>query len=319
LYSLQWQGKFIMTITKFFTKSQQNGHRPITTSSTQSSASASNDTERDVFDAPEFENNRKTLPYLQILNAQYPEQSGFFITAQNMEAVNFTPTEEWTPYTTTFQNGTIAEGYRSLVARFLILHKSKLMMFDRDSGEFIGVYRKSQYDRSTMILKTRYLVYVISKDKRLLHETPLLLTAKGSFCGSFGETVEQFRNDMSKAYGAATGTKKPRGDRFIALSILAVRVQPELKGQTKKSWVCSVADYGVPTVENWKSFFIGYRPELKERILTQFDEWADFGNPERELEAQPQRQHSPHSAQAETTPGNEENFDDFDYGYPEEI
>jgi hypothetical protein len=308
-----------MTITTLSTTSQRNEQRPITTSSIQSSASAPNDTERDVFDAPEFENEQKSLPYLQILNAQSPEQSGFFITAQNMEAVNFTPTEEWTPYTTTFQNGTIAEGYRSLLARFLILHKSKLMMFDRDNGEFIGVYRKSQYDRSTMILKTRYLVYLISKDKRLLHDSPLLLTAKGAFCGSFGETVEQFRNDMSKAYGAATGAKKPRGDRFMALSILAVRVQPELKGQTKKSWVCSVADYGVPTVENWKSFFIGYRPELKERILTQFDEWADFGNPARELEAQAQRQHPPNPAQADTNPGNEENFDDFDYGYPEEI
>jgi hypothetical protein len=236
-----------------------------------------------------------------------------------MEAVNFTPIEEWTPYTTTFQNGTIAEGYRSLLARFLILHKSKLMMFDRDSGEFIGVYRKSQYDRSTMILKTRYLVYLISKDKRLLHKTPLLLTAKGSFCGSFGETVEKFRNDMSKAYGAATGAKKARGDRFMALSILAVRVQPELKGQTKKSWVCSVADYGVPTVETWKSFFIGYRPELKERILTQFDKWADFGNLERELESQTQRQPSPIPAQEDTHQEHEESFDEFDYGYPEEI
>ncbi|WP_416668970.1 DUF5895 domain-containing protein [Egbenema bharatensis] len=167
--------------------------------------------------------------------------------------------------------------------------------------------------------ETRYLVYLISKDKRLLHKSPLLLTAKGAFCGSFGETVEQFRNDMSKAYGAATGAKKSRGERFMALSILAVRVQPELKGQTKKSWVCSVADYGVPTLKNWKSFFVGYKPELKERILAEFNEWADFGNPELELEAQVQRQPAPHSTQAESNPGNEESFDDFDYGYPEEI
>lgn len=305
-----------MATTTLHNNAQQNGHqRPATFIQPSTTAPLP---QRDEFDSQAFEAQRESLPYLQLLNAQDPDQSGFFITTENMESVNFIPNEEWTFHTTTFQNGTTVEGYRSLLARFLILHKSKLMMFDRDSSEFIGVYRKSQYDRSTMILKTRYLVYVISKDKRLLHESPLLLTAKGAFCGSFGETVEQFRDDMSKAYGAATGAKKPRGDRFMALSILAVRVQPELKGQTKKSWVCSVADYGVPTVENWKSFFIGYRPELKERILTQFDEWADFGNPARELEAQAQRQHSP-STQAETNQGNEENFDDFDYGYPEEI
>ncbi|MBF2050785.1 MAG: hypothetical protein IGS54_26060 [Elainella sp. C42_A2020_010] len=315
-----------MATTTLHNNAQQDGRqRPATFIQPSTTAPLP---QRDEFDSQAFEAQRESLPYLQLLNAQDPDQSGFFITTENMELVNFTPTEEWTPHTATFQNGTIAEGYRSLLARFLILHKSKLMMFDgspnraehdRDTNEFIGVYRKSQYERSTMILKTRYLVYVISKDKRLLHDSPLLLTAKGSFSGSFGETVEQFRNDMSKAYGAATGAKKPRGDRFMALSILAVRVQPELKGQSKKSWVCSVADYGVPTIENWKSFFIGYRPELKERILTQFDEWADFGNPEQELEAQAQQQLSPHSDQKQTNPGNEENFDDFDYGYPEEI
>jgi hypothetical protein len=74
-----------------------------------------------------------------------------------------------------------------------------------------------------------------------MHESPLMLTTKGSFCGSFGETVRNFHSEMSKAYGAATGAKKPRGDRFMALSVLAVRVQPELKGKEKKSWVCSVA------------------------------------------------------------------------------
>jgi hypothetical protein len=306
-----------MATTTLHNNAQQNGHQSLATAIQPATTDPL--PQRDEFDSAAFEAQRESLPYLQLLNAQDPDQSGFFITVENMEAVNFNSTEEWTPHTATFQNGATVEGHRSLLARFLILHKSKLMMFDRDSGEFIGVYRKSQYDRSTMILKTRYLVHLISKDKRLLHDSPLLLTTKGSFSGSFGETVEQFRNDMSKAYGAATGAKKPRGDRFMALSILAVRLQPELKGQTKKSWVCSVADYGVPTVENWKSFFIGYRPELKERILTQFDEWADFGNPERELEAQPQRQHFPHSVQEATTPGNEENFNDFDYGYPEEI
>jgi hypothetical protein len=207
-----------MTTTTLHNNAQQNGHQRSTTPIQPATTDPL--PQRDEFDSQAFEAQRESLPYLQLLNSQDPDQSGFFITAENMEAVNFNPTEEWTPHTTTFQNGATVEGYRSLVARFLILHKSKLMMFDgspnraehdRDSGEFIGVYRKSHYDRSTMILKTRYLVHLISKDKRLLHEAPLLLTAKGAFCGSFGETVEQFRNDISKAYSAATGAKKPRG------------------------------------------------------------------------------------------------------------
>ena len=149
-----------------------------------------------------------------------------------------------------FQNGQTAEGYRALTARFLILRKSKLLMFDRESSEFIGDYQKSRYDRATMVLKTRYLTFLVDKDKRLLHQSPLLFTTKGSFCGSFGETLQQFHSEMSKAYGAATHAKKPRGDRFMALSVLAVRVTPVLKGDRKKSWVCSVESHGVPTIEN---------------------------------------------------------------------
>lgn len=273
--------------------------------------------QHDEFDSDAFEQQRQSLPYLQLLNYQDPNQSGFFITSENAEAVNFTPTPEWLPHIATFQNGSSVEGYRSLLARFLILHSSPLLMFERESGEFIGTYRKSRYQRSSMVLKRRYLVFLISQDKRLLHSSPLLLTAKGAFCGSFGQTVEQFRQDMSKAYSAATGAKQPRGERFMALSILAVRLQPQLKGQAKQSWVCSVSEYGVPTVENWQAFFIGYRAELKQQVLNQYDEWADFGN--LEWESASQRQSAASTAEASMNQGQAENFEEFDYGYPEAI
>ncbi len=57
----------------------------------------------------------------------------------------------------------VVEGYRSLIARFLILRKSKLLIFDRESGEFLREYRKDLYDRATMVLKVRYLVYLVNQ------------------------------------------------------------------------------------------------------------------------------------------------------------
>jgi hypothetical protein len=272
--------------------------------------------QHDEFDSAAYANHRQALPYLQLLNQQDLDQAGFFITSDNAAAVTFMPTSDWLPHTATFQNGTTAQGYRSLLARFLILHQSPLLMFGRESGEFIGPYRKAGYERSSMILKRRYLVFLISQDKRLLHSSPLLLTAKGAFCGSFGQTVEQFRTAMSSAYGAATGVQQPRGERFMALAILAVRVQPQLKGQAKQSWVCAVSEYGVPTVENWQSFFIGYRAELKQQVLAQYDEWVGFGSLERELAAQRQGA-APTQATAELEQA--DSFEEFDYGYPEAI
>lgn len=243
----------------------------------------------DEFDSEEFESQRESLPYLQVLNNQSHDLAGFFIAQENVETVNFVPADEWVPHTTVFQNGEAVEGYRALLARFLILRQSKLMMFERESGDFIGLYRKGRYDRNTMLLKNRYLVYLISKDKRLLHDSPLLLTTKGAFSGSFGDAFRQFQRDMSKAYGVSTGARRPRGDKFMALSIFGVRLQPELKGRERKSWACSVAEFGVPTAENWRSYFVGYDAVFKERILREFEEWKDFGSVEREVEAQATR------------------------------
>ena len=100
---------------------------------------------------------------------------------------------------------------------------------------------------------------------------------------------------MSKAYGVATGAKKPRGDRFMALSILAVRVQPQLKGEKKKSWACSIESFGSPTVDHWKSYFVGYNEWLKEKILADFEAWEGFGSPDQEIAAQQQSQPVPAS------------------------
>ncbi|KAM3090900.1 DUF5895 domain-containing protein [Phormidesmis sp. 146-12] len=234
------------------------------------------------FDAPEFEGGYETLPYLQMLNQSDPNQAGFFL-LENAEEVGFAdPTGEWTSHTTRFSSGSTAEGYRSLTAQFLILRRSPLMMFEKESGNFIGVYSQQDYNRDAMILKTRYLVYLVNQQKQLLHQSPLLFTTKTTFCSSFGEATGTFRREMSKAYAQATGAKKARSDRFLALSIFAVQVQPELKGKKAKSWVCSVADYGKPIAQNWQNFFVGYDETLKEKILSEFEEWADFGNPDRE-------------------------------------
>lgn len=81
---------------------------------------------------------------------------------------------------------------------------------------------------------------------------------------------------MNKAFGQV------RGDKFFALSIFAVKVQPELKGSDKKSWVCSITEHVVPTVESWKQLFVGYQLAIKEKVLADFDAYADFGKPEQE-------------------------------------
>lgn len=267
----------------------------------------------DEFDTPEFEGEHETLPYLQMLNHQSAERSGFFITQENAEAVSFAdPTGEWLSHTNTFASGTSVEGYRSLTARFLILRKTPVLMFDREEESFISVFNPQCYNRDTMLLKTRHLIYMVNKQKQLLHETPLMLTTKATFCSSFGDSYRSFRREMNQAYMQATGAKKARGERFFALSVFAVQVQPELKGKKLKSWVCSIAHYGQPTVQNWKNFFVGYNAELKDKLLSEFEQWKGFGQiQDQSVERSPESQ--------STEPASSEYGIDEDFPYMQEF
>ena len=76
----------------------------------------------------------------------------------------------------------------------------------------------------------------------------------------------------------------------MALAIMTLRVQPVLKGREKKSWVCAIAEVNHPTAADWPTHFIGYDEANKMKVYTAFDDWVDFGQPERELEAQTRRQ-----------------------------
>jgi hypothetical protein len=246
--------------------------------------------QRDEFDSPEFEGSDESLPYIQLLNQRDVSKAGFFITIENAEAVQFQPSDEWKKHTTTFQNGDTAEGYRCLSARLLVLRRSALLMFDRDSGDYLGLYQKDGYDRNVMVLKTRYLVFLLDEAHQPLHEQPLLLTAKGSFCGDLGDVYQKFRQEMSRAFGQARNTHKPRGDKFMALSVMALTLKPELKGREKRSWVCGIETVNHPTAEDWTAHFVGYDDRVKGLVYRSFEEWVDFGDPSHEVAAQAKRQ-----------------------------
>ncbi len=262
----------------------------------------------DEFDSPSFEGSDESLPYMQMLNHQDVSKAGFFITLENAEAVKFKPNAAWQLHTTTFQSGETATGYRSLTASLLVLRQSELMMFDRDSGDFIDVFQKSCYDRHTMVLKTRYLVYLVDANHQLLHEQPLLFTTKGSFCGDFGDVYQKFRREMSRAFGQARNTHKPRGDRFMALAVMTLRVQTVLKGREKKSWVCAIAEVNHPTAADWTTHFVGYDEATKLKVYAAFDDWVEFGKPEREAQARRQAENTPD----ETIDSSDSTYDSVD-------
>ncbi len=227
----------------------------------------------DEFASDEYGPEYKFRPFVQLIHDEDINRAGFFISAENANKVNFQATEEWVPFEKRFKsnNGETTPGFRSATARFAVLRRSPLFMIDRSKKKFLGVYDEEKYNRKIHILKTKYLVYLVGKQKQLLHDQPLQLTGKGSFGSSFGEEYEQFLREMVNAYGAK------RGNRFFALCTFAVKLESAIKGEVEQAWVSSVSEHGIPKADNWQSFFLGYQPKVKEKLLLEFDANADFG------------------------------------------
>jgi hypothetical protein len=65
-----------------------------------------------------------------------------------------------------------------------------------------------------------------------------------------------------------------------------VKLQPVLKGKQQQSWVCSVAEHGVPIPENWKAFFIGYEAAIKQKLLIEYEAYEDFAKVDRDQDTE---------------------------------
>lgn len=218
-----------------------------------------------------YQSDQRSLPYLQFLNDQDPGCSGLFVTAENVEASGFTPDANWTPHQAKFKSATV-EGYRTLTPRLAIVRQTALLMYDRATKDFLGQYQKKDYNRTIHVLKTRYLVFVLGEDNRPLHASPMMLTTKGSVCGSFGQNLKAFRDAVNGL------TKKRMGYRFHALWAFCPVLRPELKGSgNDTSWVTSIESVQMPTPENYAGLFLGSDEDTKLLIETAFDEYEDFG------------------------------------------
>ncbi len=238
-------------------------------------------------DGEAYQSERQSLPYLQVLNNSDPDRCGLFISNENVEASEFVPDATWSKHIAQFKAAEV-EGYRTLIPRLAIVRQSGLLMYDRASRDFVGQYQKTVYNRTIHLLKTRYLVFVLGADKTPLHSQPLLLTTKGSVCGSFGQNLRGFRNEVSIL------TKKRMSYRFHALWAFCPTLEPALKGSgNDTSWVTSIKSVEMPTTENYAQLFLGSGEDTRlliEGAFEEYEDFASFAKPEAEV-AEPQAEY----------------------------
>jgi hypothetical protein len=206
------------------------------------------------------------LPWVQLITPKDKKLPfGLFLKKDCAETVNFRPTQEWSPFTATFEAGDSEieeEGYLTQTLHLCVIRQTVLEGYGRNQWgkyEWLGpMYAQGQLTEIGLQVKnggqdyyqaTRYLLFFLNAQNQLLQDAPLQLKAKGAFGASFGVELREFQNELSKAFLKAA---KAAGKRFTgelneeALSLGVMRAKIGLRRSEQGAYVCYLSDRAVP-------------------------------------------------------------------------
>jgi len=254
-------------------------------------ASAKFDFEDDKFNAPPSQ----VIPWCQMINPRYGtdgmQPHGLAIKLDNAHAVGFQADENWQQVEHEFTSG-VESVFISNTPHLVIVRKGPLSVKDRESGLKLGTLKENYdaflADKLKFKTFTRYLIFLIGKNKNFLHESPLQLTLNGAAGASFsksyceyqqGKIVGGFAAELEKAYAAYR--KQPvtsKGSLFHAHGIFCPIIESEERGiEPNTVMVASTVDYKRPTVATLTQYLIASDSPESAIISKNFEEYKDFG------------------------------------------
>lgn len=255
-------------------------------------SSANFDFEDEIYQAPPSE----VLPWCQMINPRAGVDGltsyGLAIKLENAEAIGFTPDDNWQQVDHEFGTGDIETLYISTTPRLVIVRRGVVCIKDRESGVTIGRlmdhYDAFMADRIKFKTFTRHLIFLVGRDKKFLHRSPLRLSISGAAGASFGNCYRNvkagqsgsgFIVELEKAYAEFRGQPfTPKGPLFHAHGIFCPLIQAETRGSgANTALVSTTVDYEHPMAGNFQDYMIASNSEESSIIQETFEQYEDFG------------------------------------------
>lgn len=257
------------------------------------------DFDDDKFKAPASE----VLPWCQIINPQWGEDGlkpyGLALTQENASIVGFTPDDNWQQVEYTFGSGEIVPVFITTTPRLLVIHRGPVCIKDRATnttlGRLVDHYETFSSEKLRFKTFTRYLIFLVGKDKTLLHQSPLRLTMSGAAGASFatafrtsknGQVTGGFALELEKAYAAFR--QQPfvnKSKLFHAHGIFCPHIASEERGVApNRALVAVTSDYEHPRADNLSEYLIPTNSEQSAIICQTFEAYKDFAK-EQKVEA----------------------------------
>lgn len=238
----------------------------------------------------------QVLPWGLMINPRYGttdglQSYGLAISQDNAQAVGFKPDDNWQQVEHEFSSG-METVFISSTPRLVIVRRGPLSVKDRETGMKLGTFKENYdaflADKVKFKTFTRYLVFFVGEDKKLLHKSPIQLTLSGAAGASFGKSYAEyqqgritggFAGELEKAYaGFQKKTLTPKGPLFHAHGIFCPIIECEERGiEPNIALVAATVDYKQPTVSTLIDYMIASDSPESEIICQAFEEYKEFG------------------------------------------
>jgi hypothetical protein len=229
-----------------------------------------------MFQSKEFVSGYQNLVTIQPLNKS--KVRGWFVRKSDLDTCGWTATEDdfdsnsviWN-YKQTFgmaPNTSIEEGLNFVAPRMQILLRSPLMveettgmrqtigtfehpevkeMFENDKLAADLANSKGEMYKRKYSVRTKYLVYVLTKDNKRAHKIPMVLTLKGLNGTDVSEKVKLYEKEMSKCLSKALDSEVPLAfnEKFYATTVFIPVLANEMRGANNVE-ICAIESFEIP-------------------------------------------------------------------------
>jgi hypothetical protein len=230
--------------------------------------------QRDEFSSDEYIDRNARLPRIQALRGEDPKQCGYFIEINQAAKAGWLDFNEKDLIKYVFSSGETEQGLLFKKMRMLVCPRTPVLALNETETKkqqvnvFEGYYKRSIHRPNKDFTNFQALeVVLLDKENKPLHQVPLSLKLKGAAQGSFSQQWQDFVQKITSCH--AITNQIPASEKamtFKSLCVFAFEVKREMAGEETKSPACKVTGYEVPTLENWKDYFVGYDTQTKEFV-----------------------------------------------------
>lgn len=234
------------------------------------------DNEPDEFSSEDYRSDKvPSYPWLKVLNSA--RVHGVLVTFDQAMIAGWRDLNVYPMYEQALKNGEVDAGMHIQNPRMLVIRVGEQLRLN-SARKVVGKWIKGDKERGFKPAQ-KALVFFLDQDNQPLHEIPFGWTIKGYMQYSFIDALERYRKEFETVWAKARGeVRTAKNQKFHSMVVFDWQSGAELKGSAQASnYACMVKSFTVPTVENYRSLFVGYDAEVKAAALEAFDDSEGWG------------------------------------------